>query len=40
MIPLAMINWPEYAGAAQRLMFVVSFVWVWHRLPPGAEEAA
>lgn len=28
-LPLAMLAWPQLAGAAQRLMFAISFVWLW-----------
>lgn len=28
-IPLAMELWPEAAGALRRVMFAVSFVWIW-----------
>ena len=27
-LPLAMLGFPEIAGAAQRLMFLISFVWI------------
>ncbi len=39
-LPLAMLQFPEFDGALQRLMFAVSFVWVWRRFSPLAPNGS
>lgn len=38
-IPIAMNAFPDVAGILQRLMFAISFVWLWMMLPQSARFA-
>lgn len=33
-LPLAMLSWPAYQGATQRLMYFLVFLWLWVYYPP------